>query len=88
MSDRERRPSTITATDSQVERAKTREEIRKSKKTSSDLKKLIQQEEAELNRSAVELWSLSSDNLGEDLEPPGYIWKLPALTTLELLPDL
>ena len=72
MSDWEKRPSTIKATDSLIERAKAREEIKKSKKISSDLNYLIQQEEAELDRSALELWSLSS-NLGEDLEPQGYI---------------
>ena len=61
MSDRERRPSTIKASESLLEKQKIREEIKNSKKVSNNLKKLIEQEEAELDKSAVELLTISTE---------------------------
>ena len=72
MSDRERRPSTIKATESQLEKSKTREEIEKSKKISSNLKHLIKKEQAELNKSVIELETYQL-NLMRNLNPLGYI---------------
>ena len=85
MSDRERRPSTIKATESQLERSKTREEIEKSKKISSNLKHLIKKEQAELNKSVIELWNLSAEP-DEELEPTGLYLETPNLQGIEALP--
>ena len=71
MSDRNRRPSTIKATQSQVERTEARKVLSRAKKHSSTLKKLIEEEETELNSSVVDLFTLSSDSPGEGAEPSG-----------------
>ena len=70
MSERSRRPSTIKASKSQLERSKTRKEISQSKKISGKLKQIIQSEEAEFDKSAVELTTLA-ENIAEDTAPPG-----------------
>ena len=61
----------IKATLSQLERSEARKELSRTKKHSSALKKIINEEEAELNSSAVFLLTLSSDSIGEGSEPPG-----------------
>ena len=79
MSDRERRPSTIKATESLLEKQKIREDIKNSKKVSNNLKKLIEQEEAELDKSAVELLTLSTELYGEEPDPQGIYTETPSL---------
>ena len=79
MSDRERRPSTIKATESLLEKQKIREDIKNSKKVSNNLKKFIEQEEAELDKSAVELLTLSTELYGEEPDPQGIYTETPSL---------
>ena len=79
MSDRERRPSTIKASESLLEKQKIRENIKKSTKVSNNLKKLIEQEEAELDKSAVELLTLSTELYGEEPDPQGIYTETPSL---------
>ena len=79
MSDRERRPSTIKASESRLEKQKIREEIKNSKKVSNNLKKLIEQEEAELDKSAVELLTISTELYGEEPDPQGIYTETPSL---------
>ena len=89
MSDRERRPSTIKASESLLEKQKIREEIKNSKKVSNNLKKLIEQEEAELDKSAVELLTISTELYGEEPDPQGiytlsFFYKKPSYKKVRL----